>query len=183
MCTRWAFSTCTRQGAVCAVAAKGPADAMRPCANGMFLTACVFIVLSFVPMTLQGAGKKKTERQGVSDRVVSKIKYCNPERCRRLCIGLRNFEEGSVNEAYCKGVQCVCSYNLACNLSDCYQKCAREKFVALSRENGCVTRECFCLYEDRCEKRNCAEGCPGVKPKSDGVKGVCVGSGCSCRWT
>ncbi|KAL1418353.1 hypothetical protein MTO96_005729 [Rhipicephalus appendiculatus] len=102
---------------------------MRPCATGVFLTACVFIVLSFVPTTLQGAGRKVGGRQGKTNIVVKPIKYCNLERCRRTCYGQKNFQEESVEDAFCNGTQCVCKYKLACDVSDCYQKCAREKFV------------------------------------------------------
>lgn len=155
---------------------------MPPCTTGLFLTACVFIVLSFVPTTLQGAGKKEGGRQGKTNTVITPIKYCNPERCKRSCEQQRTFQEIGVEHAYCNGSQCTCKYKLACDVSDCYQKCAREKFVTRTKTNGCVIQECFCLFEDRCEKRNCAEGCQGAKPNTDGVKGVCVGSGCSCRW-
>ncbi|KAK8776265.1 hypothetical protein V5799_030390 [Amblyomma americanum] len=71
----------------------------------------------------------------------------------------------------------------ACNASDCHQRCARENFAKLSNRNNCFTRECFCLFEDRCEKRSCVEGCRGRGRESDGVKGVCTGNACSCRWS
>ncbi|XP_070395862.1 uncharacterized protein [Dermacentor albipictus] len=157
---------------------------MRPSSNRMLQAVCVLIFLLLAPTTVQCDRKQRklatTEGKHVWD--IIKVKSCNPERCRYLCAKIQNFDEEGVKDAHCEGTQCVCKYKKACNVSDCYQKCAREKFTALSKKNACFTRECFCLFEDRCEKRSCVEGCPGRRRQDDGVKGVCIGSGCSCTW-
>ncbi|XP_050051642.1 uncharacterized protein [Dermacentor andersoni] len=157
---------------------------MRACFNGALQTACVLILLLSTPTTVQGDGKQRQHArvQGPDEWDIIKVKSCNPERCRYICAKIKNFDEEGVKDAHCKGTQCLCQYKKACNVSDCYQKCAREKFVTLSTKNACFTRECFCLFEDRCEKRSCVEGCPGRRRQDDGVKGVCIGSGCSCKW-
>lgn len=156
---------------------------MRPCANEVRQIMCVFILLSIVPTTLQDNGKRKPYRQGKNKWEITQVESCSPERCLYICTKMKNFYEEGVEEARCVGTQCLCKYKKICSVSDCHQKCAREKFAQLSKKKACFTKECFCLYKNRCEKRNCVEGCPGVRPQSDGVKGVCVGSGCSCRWT
>ncbi|XP_049516372.1 uncharacterized protein LOC125942248 [Dermacentor silvarum] len=157
---------------------------MRPCSNAALQTVCVLIFLLMTPTTVEGdrQQRQRSTAQGRGPWEITEVKSCTRERCIYSCAMLKNFDEEAVEDAHCEGSQCVCKYKRACNVSDCYQKCAREKFVKLFKKSACFMRECFCLFEDRCEKRSCAEGCPGKRRLDDGVKGVCIGSGCSCRW-